>query len=138
MGVDKIAFPCFYIFAFCSLTDRSTGKIFIEQMLIYERNVQRKKQPFISIWGRENRISIFLHFYFLQPDRETDRQYLQNRCIYMRGICTEKNYNSISIRERQLRFRLNLTDGSNYKVASLLKTRDVLESIRSKICRFLT
>ena len=40
--VEKITFPCFYIFAFCSLTDRLTDKIFIEYMLIYERNVQRK------------------------------------------------------------------------------------------------
>ena len=43
IGVEKITFPCFYIFAFCSLTDTPTNNIFIEFMLIHDMNVQRKK-----------------------------------------------------------------------------------------------
>ncbi len=37
---EEIAFPYFYISAFCSLTDRSTYKINIKYMLKYERNVK--------------------------------------------------------------------------------------------------
>ena len=42
MGVKKIAFPYFYISAFCSLTDRLTVKIFLEKILINERNEHNK------------------------------------------------------------------------------------------------
>ena len=60
-------------------------------------------------------------FAFCSP---VDGQIFINRCLYMRGMCTEINLNSFSIRGRG-RFLLNLTDGlmdiSNYRVASLLK-----------------
>ncbi len=46
----------FYMSAFCSLTDRPKYKIFIEQMLIYERNVHSRLYS-ILIRGRENRVS---------------------------------------------------------------------------------
>ena len=47
--VEKIAFPCFYIFAFCSMTDRPTDEIYIED--IYERNIQREKNCLDLIRG---------------------------------------------------------------------------------------
>ena len=77
----------FYIFcnsAFCSLTDRLTDKIFIEQMLIYERNVH-KKIRFLSQPGTEK--NSFL--YFLQFCIDV---------IYQRNV-HEKNQKSISIRD---------------------------------------
>ena len=43
----------------------------------------------------------------LPPDRRT--KYLQNRCSFMRGICTQKSWSDISIRGRE-NFPLNLTD----------------------------
>ena len=47
-------YKIFYIYVFCSLTDRQMDKIIIEYMLIYERNMHRKNQTSILISGREN------------------------------------------------------------------------------------
>ncbi len=55
-----LTFPCSYISAYCSLTDRPTYKLFIEKILLYGRIVHRKNQSSIWMWGRE--IS-FLYFY---------------------------------------------------------------------------
>ena len=42
LGAEKIAFPYYYISAFCSMTERLIYKIFIEQKFLYKRNVERK------------------------------------------------------------------------------------------------
>ncbi len=60
IGVEKIAFQSFYIFAFCSLTDRPTDKIFIEQMLIYERNMHTKIQLYLNQGPRKSRFPLNL------------------------------------------------------------------------------
>ena len=46
----------FDIIRFESLTDRPTYKIFIEKMLIYERNFHRRNQYSLLIRGEENHI----------------------------------------------------------------------------------
>ncbi len=53
---QEIEVSIFYMYAFCSLTDRLTDKKFIEQMLIYKRNLHRKNQTFILHRGRENQV----------------------------------------------------------------------------------
>ena len=44
-------------FAFWCLTDRPTDKIFVEQILIYKRNVYTKNESIILYRGRENHVS---------------------------------------------------------------------------------
>ena len=39
--------------------------------------------------GRENQISMFLQFYLLKPDRQTDGQNIYRICLNMRGMCRE-------------------------------------------------
>ncbi len=46
---EKITILYFYISAVCSLTDTPTDKIFVEQMVIYERKEHRKYQTFFFI-----------------------------------------------------------------------------------------
>ena len=48
LRAEKIAFPYFYITAFCSLTDRPTDKICIEKMLIGKRNLHKKLHLYLS------------------------------------------------------------------------------------------
>ena len=121
-GVEKIAFPCFYNFAFFSQTDRPTDNIFIEYMLIYERCAQKKLN---SISTRDRETRIFFHFCLLWPDRQTDGQN-----IYRIDAHTNTNLNhKLNQGPRKSRFPLNLTDGhmdrrmdiSDYRVALLLK-----------------
>ena len=67
----EINVSIFVMFAFCSLTDRLTGKSFVEYILIYERNVYRKNQTSILIIGRENRVTpkrTFMPFVVLQTN----------------------------------------------------------------------
>ena len=56
MGVEKITFQYFfYIFAFCSLTDRQNIYRINNHML--EESTQKKNHTTILIRGRENRVS---------------------------------------------------------------------------------
>ena len=56
-GISETPVKGKYISAFCSLTNRLTGKIFTEYMLMYERNLHRKKWNSILINDGENRVS---------------------------------------------------------------------------------
>ncbi len=58
----KFALLIFLLSAFFSLTDRPTYKIFIEKMLVYERNVHRKNQSCILNRGEKIAFLLFLHF----------------------------------------------------------------------------
>ena len=55
---EKFVFPYFYISAFCSLNDRPTDKIFIEYMVIYERNVHRKNETSFLIRDRKSHLPL--------------------------------------------------------------------------------
>ena len=70
MEVEKIAFPCFYIFAFCILTDTPTDKIFLEEMLKYEHNVHSKNR---HLSQSEAEKIMFLYFYIFAFCSLTDR-----------------------------------------------------------------
>ena len=66
--------------------------------------------------GRDNRVSIFLHFCLLYPDR--------HRCSYMRGMCKEKNRTPSRLEAEKIVFPPKTdrrTNTSNFRVASLLK-----------------
>ena len=70
-GAKNIAFLYFFIYTFCSLTDRPTYKIFIEQMLIYESNLHKKiRTP--SLLGAEK--IVFPPKSDIRTDRHTDGQ----------------------------------------------------------------
>ncbi len=50
------------MYAFCSLTDRLTGKLFKEYMIIIQMNIRNKKnQTSILNSDQENHVSVFLH-----------------------------------------------------------------------------
>ncbi len=71
-GAEKNTFLYFYIFTLCSLTDgQNVYRIYAH---ISDECAQKKLDFLILIRSRENRVSIFIHCFFLQPYKQTDGQ----------------------------------------------------------------
>ena len=66
LGTEIITFLYFYISIFCSLIDRPTDKIFIEQKLIYKGNLHKKMDLYLKQRQRKSRFPLNL------TERQTD------------------------------------------------------------------
>ena len=97
-------------------------------MLIYETNVRRKNKTSILTRGRENHVSIFLHFCLLYPDWQSDG-IIYKIDAHLWGESAQKEIGAISqLGAEKITFPPKSdirtdghTDISNYRVASLLK-----------------
>ncbi len=113
LGTKK--FVSFNIFTFLPfVADRPTYKIFIENMLIYERNVHRKKSVFYFNQGRRKKIS-FLIFYIsvfcILTDTPTGKMITEQMLICNLKLHTKNLDLYLNQRLTKSRFPLNLTDG---------------------------
>ncbi len=132
----------FYLYVFCSLTNGLTDKIIIEQMRINKTTFYKKKSDFYLKQPPRKScffISTFLPFIALPAERRT--KYLQNRCSFLRGICTKKyriileRYLNQGPRKSRLTYVQmdRQTDICFYRVALLLTNSDISYFIQKKI-----